>query len=230
MGSKGVNLCYFVALGEKYLEQFKLAYQTAPKNWNILLITDCDYVNDNIQIIKVEAPESFAERMMYRINIHKLIDINEYDNIWYFDTDILFKGDIIEKVGKVENVTVCYEPNVPLSHPCMDWGISEEDLQMYTSLNAPAINNGMYVVPKKMYNFFPYYYNECQFYYANNPEKVAIEQLVFNKLFYDALYTITLFDAELINYDNKTERTFVNHYIGMYDDKLEKMKKEINKL
>jgi hypothetical protein len=226
----GTDLVCFVALGEKYLEQFKLCYTTIPKNWDVVLITNCDYFNENIQIIKIDKELSFSQKMAYRTNIPYLIDIEKYETIWYFDTDILFNGDVIKEVGKIKNITVSFEPNVSVSHDCMNWGADPKDLALYDVMKAPAINSGMFAVPKKDYSFFTAYFLEVENFIAKNPDRLAVDQLIFNKFFYEQTFKIDLFESNLINFDNKTERTYVNHYIGMHDDKIEKMKNEIKLL
>jgi hypothetical protein len=221
----------FVFFGHDYMEQFQLALKTMPINWNIIVISDIEITDRSINYygIKVPTPETIYEKLTYRKNIHKLIDINQYSQVWYSDPDMLFTRDIIKKYKDSKSILVSNEPFMDMSNEHFNGGFSENEIKGLIENFAPAINGGLYCVPKNCYSFFEQYESLLNIFSALNPNNMATDQHALNNLFHRKLNTFELFDKDDVGFPTRqTEGKYVNHYIGMGLYKLNLMKDKLN--
>ncbi len=220
----------FVFFGQKYLDQFLICHQTIPNYWNVKVIADVECDIKGVEFIKVDTPPSVYEMLTYRKNIHYLIDINKYSQVWYSDPDILFTGDILAKYKNIDNIMLSVEPKTSMRHPCMAGVFSESELLYLESIKAPAINGGFYMVPKNHYEFFEQYATLIDFFSSKWPNDRSTDQHVLNNMYHRKLNQFQLFTSEDFGLHARDGFKLVNHYIGMDSDKIELMNNELIRL
>lgn len=230
MGNSSVVV--FVFFGEQYLEQFKVCAETIPKHWNVKIITDCKGSNlgNSFEWIKVPTPDSVYKMLTFRKNIDLFVDINKYDQVWYFDCDMLFKGDILEKYKELSRIMVSFEPEGDWYHPCFSGGFNELELMGLSGNDALCINGGMFAVPKHKYYFFDLYRETIAKLEKELPENKSIDQFALNHLFHRKIIKMSNFPLTDIGFLGKGGFKLVNHYIGMGNDKVQLMKDELKRL
>jgi hypothetical protein len=221
----------FVFFGQQYWEQFEVCYKTIPKDWNVIVFSDTietEIHKYNFSHYGVTTPQTVFEKLTYRKNIHKLIDINQYSQIWYSDPDMLFTGDILAKYKDSKSILVSNEPFMDMSNEHFNGGFSDKEVYSLVENFAPAINGGLYCVPKNCYSFFEQYESLLNIFSALNPGNMATDQHALNNLFHRKLNTFELFDKDDVGFPTRqTEGKYVNHYIGMGLYKLNLMKDKL---
>ena len=222
----------FVFFGQNYLEQFEVCMKTVPSSWTVIVISD-QIKNSNISnhhiFINVPTPETVFEKLTYRKNIHELIDINQFSQVWYSDPDMLFTGDILAKYKDSKSILVSNEPFMDMSNEHFNGGFSQNELSNLVENFAPAINGGLYCVPKCCYSFFEQYESLLNIFSNLNPGNMATDQHALNNLFHRKLNTFELFDKGDVGFPTRqVEGKYVNHYIGMGLYKLNLMKDKLN--
>jgi hypothetical protein len=228
----------FVFFGSKYWQQFEICADSIRADWNIFVITDeqtqkaclIGWSGILIEVINVPTPTTVFDMLTYRQYIDKHIDITKYDQIWYCDPDMLFKGNILMKYSGCKQVLVSNEP-IPINNIHMCGCFSESEIEKLLSENAPAINGGFFMIPKEQYSFFDVYRRSIARQKEKHPEVLSTDQHCLNELFHCKLIDAKLFDEGDVGFPSHgTDGKYINHYIGMYRDKIDWMKSELNKL
>lgn len=152
----GNTLIYFTAFGQEYVDQFKFTHKTLiDYGIDIILITDSGETFEGVTKVNVRSPKSKPEMFAYRMNGYRIIDFSRYDHVWYSDTDIVFKS--AELFTKYNNgaIWVCQEPDQNMSNEHFCELLRPHQRQ--AAMKWPAINSGLFVVPKARINFWNEY-------------------------------------------------------------------------
>lgn len=231
MGASGQAIV-FVFFGEKYLEQFKATRITMPKHWNVYVITDVKIESDSMTVINVPTPATVFDMLAFRKNIDLYVPIEQFDQVWYSDCDILFFQDILAKyAGERERILVSNEPfcTIDNEHFCGDMTI--EEIALLKEANAPAINGGFYCIPHSQYHFFPHYREALEAYAEKKPGVLATDQHVLNSVLHLDRFIYRLFDPGDVGFETghgaQYKGRMANHYIGIYEPKAAMMLKEL---
>lgn len=229
---KNKQVIVFVFFGQQYAEQFFASCKSHPDNWDKIIITDQLLFNGKyFTNIIVDTPATVYDMLTFRKRIPEFIDVEKYDQIWYSDPDILFKGDIMERYKDATDVMVSYEPNCNIFHPCMNGWFTTEELSDIDYRKKPCINGGFFMVPKSQKDFWIKYRTICEFMESREPNK-SNDQYVLNNIYHRELHPIKLFQPDEVCFrpDETGVYGMVNHYIGMGSDKLEVMRNELTKI
>ena len=172
-----MTLVYLIAFGSECLEQFKLCYKGLKQcDVDVLLITDQNYLEDSVNVIRVDTVPKARDQYIFRTNITDYVDISKYDRVWYMDCDILIFGDIFQV--KSDAIIVTAEPKWTMGHDCFASALTHEERVKY--YHYPAINGGLYSVPKHYYLFFDVYKLQVERFIKENPNINIPEQQVLN--------------------------------------------------
>lgn len=230
----------FVFFGQDYWEQFELSIRTIPNNIDVFVITDNRPNPDNYfeqtnllngfpyRMLHGVSPETVFDKLTYRKNIHNLVDLNQYSQIWYADPDILFTGDIFEKYKDSKAILVSNEPDMTMQNEHFNGGFTDIEITEMVDNFAPAINGGLYCVPKCCYSFFNQYESLLNIFSESQPTNMANDQHALNNLFHRKLNNFELFERGDVGFPTRNSTgKYVNHYIGMGMYKLNLMKDKL---
>lgn len=220
----------FNPFGSVYIEQFQVCLQTIPKHWDVVVITDevFDPGDHSLKIIKVPLPARPVDRLAFRMNIHDFVDINQYDQVWYSDIDVLFKGDILAKYAESQTIMVANEPFTKLDNYHMGSALTGQEVQM--NINAPAINGGLWCIPKTEFAFFEHYRQQLITFISLYPDQWSADQLILNAIFHRKEGNFRLFDFGDVGFPTRGfEGKLVNHFIGQFGDKTNQMRNFLSK-
>lgn len=220
------QLVYLVAFGVECLEQFKMTLQGLKLcKVDIALITDQDFKDDKVQVIKMDSKLTNREHYAFRTEFQNYIDIGPYDRVWYMDCDILLFGDIFSIYQDADGILLSHEPAWTMGHECFSGDLTQLERQHY--FNLPAINAGIYSVPKKYYHFFEMYDLQVKALMKRNLHINIPEQMVLNSIY--ARYRDNfLMEFIEVGYPEKGVRgdELIYHYACYkFGDKLELMRK-----
>jgi hypothetical protein len=232
MGVSNKQVIVFVFFGQQYWDQFKTCIKSIGEKWSIKIITDVKCCNENgVEYIYVPTPATVYDMLTFRKRIPEFVAVEKYDQIWYSDPDILFKGNILEKYKDATDVMVSYEPHCNIYHPCMNGWFTTEELSDIDYRKQPCINGGFFMVPKSQKDFWIKYRTICEFMESREPNK-SNDQFVLNNIYHRKLHKIKLFDTSDVCFrpDETGVYGMVNHYIGMGSDKLDVMRNELVKI
>lgn len=231
MGVSGNQIIVFIFFGEKYLEQFRICSQTIPESWNVAVITDVPFENihKKTEQIIVPKPEDVYKILAFRKYIPDFIKIKNYSRVWFSDVDILFRSDILAKYAKSKNILLAVEQYTSITNPWMSGGFTEEEIKQLETEKQPAINGGFFSVPKNKYDFFIQYKTLIDWFSSRYPTEKSIDQWVLNNMYHRKINEFKLFTIEDFSI-NGDPKAMVNHYVGMFTEKIDLMKTELMKL
>ena len=218
------QLVYLVAFGAECLEQFKVCYHGLKLcDVDVALITDQNYLEESVNVIRIETIPNNREQYAFRTGFQDYIDITEYDRVWYMDCDILIFGDIFQT--EAEGILVSNEPKWTMGHDCFSGDLTAVERGLYWNL--PAINAGIYSVPKKYFHFFEFYNLQVEALMKRNLHINIPEQMVLNSIYarYQENWLIELIE---VGYPEKGVRgdEMIYHFACyQFKDKLELMQK-----
>lgn len=176
------QLVYLVAFGAECLEQFKVCYQGLKLcDVDVALITDQNYLEEKVNVIRIETIPNAREQYAFRTGFQKYIDISGYDRVWYMDCDFLLFADIFTMYANADGILVSNEPKWTMGHECFSGNLTDYERRLY--FNLPAINAGIYSVPKKYYHFFDFYDLEVKALMKRNLHINIPEQMVLNSIY-----------------------------------------------
>jgi hypothetical protein len=176
------QLVYLVAFGAECLEQFKVCLQGLRRcNIDISLITDQDYIDPWVKVYKVETVPIVREQYAFRTGFQNYIDISGYDRVWYLDCDFLIFGDVFTTYKDADGILLSDEPAWTMGHDCFSGDLTAVERGLYWNL--PAINAGIYSVPKKYYHFFEFYDLQVKALMTRNLHINIPEQMVLNSIY-----------------------------------------------
>ena len=136
-------LVYLVAFGKDYLDQFDLMYQGLIRmGVDVCLITDQNVKRQGVEVITIGTPLEKMQMFAFRIYGHKIIDFTKYDQVWYSDTDIIFKDNIFDKY---KGHYVCREPWNTMAEEHFNGLLNDQEVLSAKKL--PAINSGLVCAP-----------------------------------------------------------------------------------
>jgi hypothetical protein len=209
----------FPFFGEKYLNQFKVCAQTIPADWNVVVITDQNYLEDRFTVLRVEPPASAYDCMTFRKRIPEFVNIDDFDRVWHCDPDVLFTGDLLEKYSKPpwdKYIIVSEEPMTRIDCPEMGMAFDFFELEILVLNREPAINGGLIGVPKLFKEFWKVYRKHIDSFHRKYPDILSCDQQVLNFLYHRwevGAYALT--DLEDVGFPTRgTHGQMMNHYIG----------------
>jgi hypothetical protein len=220
-----MNLIYLVAFGAECLEQFKVCLQGLRLcRVDIALITDQPFTDDRVKVYQVETIPNAREQYAFRTGFQKYIDISIYDRVWYMDCDFLIFEDIFQI--EADGILVAHEPTWTMGHDCFSGDLTAHERGLY--FNYPAINAGIYSVPKKYFHFFDFYDLQVKALMKRNLFINIPEQMVLNSIYarYQENWLIELIE---VGYPEKGVQgdEWVYHYACyQFKDKLKLMQRD----
>lgn len=216
-----MNLVYLIAFGAECLEQFKLLYRGLKLcDVDILLITDQNYLENKVNVIRVEPVEKARDQFIFRININNYCDITKYDRVWYMDCDMLIFGDIFQVES---DAIIVSREQFNMNHDCFASALTHEERIKY--YNLPAINGGFYSVPKRYYAFFSDYKLQVERFIEEQPNINIPEQQVLNAMYARGNYDFELMDIGFPEKGVKGDEMIYHFACYKFEDKLKLMKK-----
>lgn len=223
MGAPG-QVIVFPFFGERYLWQFLRCEQTIP-DWEVVVITDQDYSSDRFKVIQVPTPDSDYEKLIFRRRIPEFVDIKKYTRVWHCDCDVMFTGDLLQKYAGYENyVIVSEEPMTRIDNEHMGMSFDTEELEWLVLNRAPAINGGLFGVPRSQAYFWQLYATGIDEFHAKKPEVMSCDQQILNNLYHRRKVNFALAQMPDIGFPTRgTEGEMMNHFIGYYGNKHELM-------
>jgi hypothetical protein len=219
------QLVYMVAFGAECLEQFKVCYQGLKLcDVDVALITDQNYLEDKVNVIRVDTVPNAREQYAFRTGFMDYIDIGKYDRVWYMDCDILLFGDIFSTYGNADGILVAHEPKWTMGHDCFSGDLTAIERGLY--FNLPAINAGIYSVPKKYYHFFEFYNLQVKALMQRNLFINIPEQMVLNSIYarYQENWLIELMEVGYPEKGVQGDEMLYHFACYQFKDKLELMK------
>ena len=219
------QLVYLVAFGAECLEQFKVCYQGLKLcDIDVALITDQNYFEASINVIRVDPVPNSREQYAFRTGFMDYISIWNYERVWYMDCDFLLFGDIFLTYSNADCILVAHEPTWTMGHDCFSGDLTAIERGLYWNL--PAINAGIYSVPKKYFHFFEFYNLQVKALMQRNLFINIPEQMVLNSIYarYQENWLIELME---VGYPEKgvTGDEMLYHFACyQFKDKLELMK------
>jgi hypothetical protein len=218
----------FPFFGERYLKQFQVCARTIPSHWEVVVITDQAY--DRFTVIKVNTPASTYDCLTFRKRIPEFVDIEKYDRVWHCDCDILFSGDLLAKYADNKtDIIVNHEPMTRIDNEFMAPAFDKEELERLILNNAPAINSGLFGVPRCQSEFWDTYKDLINDFHAIHPDLFTPDQYMLNRMYHRSMGKFLLMNSEEVGFPTRgTRGSLVNHYIGFGLDKLKLMEDEIH--
>jgi hypothetical protein len=213
----------FPFFGEKYLNQFKVCAKTIPSDWNVVVITDQNYLEDRFTVLRVDTPVSAYDCMTFRKRIPEFVNIDDFDRVWHCDPDVLFTGDLLEKYSNPpwdKYIIVSEEPMTRIDCPEMGMAFNADELEFMVLNHYPAINGGLIGVPKSLIEFWRMYDYHIDHFHSGHPNVMSCDQQVLNLLYhvefpYLPQLTFALTDLEDVGFPTRgTHGQMMNHYIG----------------
>ena len=216
-----MTLVYLIAFGAECLEQFKICYQGLKLcDVDVTLITDQNYSESKVNVIRVDSMTAPRDQYIFRTSITDYIDIYKYDRVWYMDCDILVYGDIFQV--KSDAIIVTREPKWTMGHDCFASALSHEERVKY--YHYPAINGGLYSVPKHYYLFFDVYRLQVERFIKESPEINIPEQQVLNAMYARNLYKFEILDIGFPEKGVRGDEMVYHFACYKFEDKLKLMK------
>lgn len=234
------QMVYLIAFGKECLEQFKVCYSTIRKHSDIdvVLLTDQRAVIDGVKVVKVNPPipppnadrdvnkAQYHAYFTFRTKIHHYVDLNEWDRVWYMDTDFILKADIFKT--EHPGVLLCPEPGSYISDIHFSGALTQNEKQ--SNPYQRGINAGIYSIPRDKYGFFAYYEWAVNEMIQTSERAWLTEQHVLNMIFvrHRKSYDINL--MQNIGFPAKKTTGGALHYACYpFEQKLKMMLDEVNK-
>jgi len=220
------DLVYLVAFGSECLAQFKLCSEGLKRcNIDIALITDQEFTDDLIKVYKVDTIPNAREQYAFRTGFRKYIDISNYDRVWYMDCDFLIFGDIFEAY-KSDGILVSNEPKWTMGHDCFSGDLTAYERGLY--FNLPAINAGIYSVPKKYFHFFEFYDLQVKALMQRNLHINIPEQMVLNSIYarYQENWLVELMEVGFPEKGVRGDEMIYHYACYQFKDKLKLMERD----
>jgi hypothetical protein len=233
------QIIVFPFFGEKYLKQFKVCAKTIPASWNVVVITDQNYLDDRFTVYRVDTPRTAYECLTYRKRIPEFINLDDYDQVWHCDPDVLFTGDLLPKYGELpysKYIIVSEEPMTRIDNEHMGMTFNADELEGMVLRHAPAINGGLIGVPKSQVQFWAMYAGNIDTFHFGHPDILSCDQQILNLMYHVdwsiAKLDFALTDKEDVGFPTRGLRgKLMNHYIGAYiENKHEVMELDLNNL
>lgn len=216
-----MTLVYLIAFGAECLEQFKLCYKGLKLcDVDIVLFTDQKFKADKVTVIPVKIVPNAKDQYIFRTAITDYLDLRDYDRVWYMDCDILIFGDIF-KIDS-DAIIVTREPKWTMGHDCFASALTHEERVKYYSY--PAINGGLYSVPKHYYMFFDVYKLQVERFVKGNPEINIPEQQVLNAYYARNKEMFEIMDIGFPEKGVKGDEMVYHFACYKFEDKLKLMK------
>jgi lipopolysaccharide biosynthesis glycosyltransferase len=228
------QLIVFPFFGENYLKQFKVCAKTIPSDWNVLVITDQNYLEDRFTVLRVDSPVSAYDCMTFRKRIPEFINIDEWDQVWHCDPDVLFTGDLLKKYSELpysKYIIVSEETGTRIDCQEMGSGFNNVELEHLILNHSPAINGGLIGVPKLNNWFWEDYKERIDLFHEMKPDILSCDQQVLNILYIWDYDYFALTDKEDVGFPTRgTQGNLMNHYIGAnIENKHELMQSDFDK-
>lgn len=219
------KLIYFVSYTDEYNEMLRICISSLlphiDESYDVVVFSDCLEVDGSwVRVEIVNQP--YALR---RANVANLIDISEYDFVYYFDHDIIFHRNLNDLITDENKVILCRELSLKMNSNQTNLLRSEIE-QVGHEL---SINAGSVIVPKKYFNtFFKYWKETIDWYrWSINSEwtKHWGAQSSLSKMYANKVCEFGFIEDYQVHWPAdphnsfKTERTVFSHYAGMTMEK-----------
>ena len=210
------NLYYMIAFGEDYLIQFDCVHRTLlDMPAEIALVTDIDIAFKGVTVYKVDIPEGRQEAFKYRTQVHRIIDFENYDAVCYADTDVIIKRNLFEKYST--SLFVPQEAGVMMDNEHFSELLTNEE--RIAAARWPAINAGLFIVPKARLPFWSRYEEMTERSYKKRPW--IAEQHALNWLYFHEFnnWDMRLFERHDIGWPVKgISGEYAEHYICLKNE------------
>lgn len=161
-------------------------------NYDIVILSDEQYVNDceqieNVIVIPMKNSKSPEEASMHKLNIFNYDKINEYDVVFFIDSDILVHSNILQIVDNCtkKNCLYVYSENADIeSHKHIYFGLenySNEQIEYFQKNNIHVFNAGCFAF--KPSEEIKEHFNNVNDLIKNNTRKFFYEQSFMNVYF-----------------------------------------------
>lgn len=218
------RLIYFVSRGQAYHDMLSVCIESLMPNiddsYDVIVFSDSLFQAERVRNIIPETVPSRFELIKYLKGSD--IDIYDYDLIYYFDSDIIFRKHLNELTVSDTKITLCREFRSKMT----DYHVNLLQTEARWVNEELSINNGSFVVPVKyVYHFFQvlkkyikWYKNEIN----NSYIHFFAAQSAFNKLHANKVFKFAFFDPEQVHWPSDsegesviTDKTVFSHYAGM---------------
>jgi len=206
------KLLYYTMFGDIYTHMGLLSIKSVEAlntGIDILVISDKQF--ENYKTIIVDEEMTAVEIMCLRAHISDFIDIEQYDQIWFADTDIIFKRNPFDLFDNETHIKVCREVWTTLAGQ-REWFaklLSEEDFQVLKSEN--GINGGFYMIPKCQYEFFTEYKAVISYFRNTYPNDISADQQALNYIYHKGKFNISTMPVSIECFPARQE--YKNHYL-----------------
>ena len=220
------QLVYLVAFGAECLEQFKVCYKGLKLcDVDVALITDQNYFEASINVIRVDTVPNSREQYAFRTGFRDYIQIDSYDRVWYMDCDFLIFGDIFKAHESADGILVSNEPAWTMGHECFSGDLTDYERRLY--YNLPAINAGIYSVPRKYFHFFEFYDLQVKALMKRNLFINIPEQMVLNSVYarYQENWLVELMEVGFPEKGVRGDEPVYHFACYQFKDKLKLMQK-----
>jgi hypothetical protein len=219
------QLVYLVAFGPECLEQFNVCYKGLKKcDIDIALITDQNYNEEKVSVIRVEPVLNAREQYAFRTGFRDYIPIEDYDRVWYMDCDFLIFKDIFTYHSLADGILLSNEPKLTAGNPCFSGDMTDHERGV--NFYGPAINAGIYSVPKKYFHWFAMYDHLVKGLMSRNLHINIPEQMVLNSIYvrYQGNFLMELMEGVGFPEKGVTGQEMAYHYACyQFKDKLDLM-------
>lgn len=210
------KLIYFNSWGADYNKMLHLCIDSLQKQidetYHIAVISD-DFEREYVEVIIRKTEDGKRHPDNGRNMIHKTVDIYQYDFAYYFDHDMIFHRHLNNLKTNPDKVVLSRASFTKMdSHY-----IQLTPQEVAGRENERAINNGLHIAPKKLFNkFFEVYQNSVDEY---RREGINAQQAL-NKMHVNGLFDFDFVDENHIYWPSDkehstfTDQTVLTHFAG----------------
>ena len=217
-------LIVFCAFGPDYVEQFEIARKTIPSRVQVGLITNAGRQIAGVKQVNMHRVHEI-DALTMRCRLNNYFQLGHYDQVWYSDTDILFKGDIFAKYAAADRVILGQERGARADNIYMGGAFTEAEKAIYG--DETGINAGLICVPRCAYPFFEIWNAKTKEVMKINPHLKFYEQHALNAMYFRNKENFALFDRNDIGFPTRATRgEYADHYIGYFEKKKDLMTRD----
>lgn len=218
-----MKLLYTTAFGNEYRTMAQLCLSSVEKflgEVKMLIFTDVDTFtySDNVSVCVVDEKLNVYQKLCFRSRIKEFVSLDQYDQVWFTDPDIIFKKSPFNLFEGENRIMVCKETFTTLGER-PQWfakGIYNVDPKQN------GINGGFFMVPKERYDFYEVYNKEI----PRFENDLSADQQALNSIHYNKLLPTGTMPEDVMHFPSRTKYFdhYVAHYVGMSgQDKIHKM-------
>jgi len=228
------RLLYYTAFGDIYRHFADLSIKSVQPfliDTDLFVITDKAFGDYNCIVVSDEMTP--VEMMCFRANIEDFVNIQKYDQVWFCDTDIIFKKNVFTIYENEPHIKVCRESWTTLKDEREWFGKLIPDDEFELLQNENGINGGFWMIPRRQYKFFREYKASIS-YYRSKYDDISADQQALNYIYYCKQHTFQISTMPLNIECFPARQEYKDHYFKHYacypnEEKKVLMNKEMNK-